>query len=115
LLQDWLKAELGPGYVIEAIHSPEVIERAASLMPQVIIVDVDVPFVNGAPQVDGYDIVQCVKAATPGVHLVVLSLYDDQPHHANAVQVGASVYVPKSRLQSKLVPALKTLFARCGT
>lgn len=106
LLQSWLKIELAQDYLIEATNSLEAIERAGISMAQVIIVDMDMPQVNGC------EVVRSIKAAAPGARLVALALHDDRHHRADAAEAGASAYVAKSALQTELVPTVKALLDR---
>jgi DNA-binding NarL/FixJ family response regulator len=108
-LQSWLETNLSPDHVIETASGPEAVEMAAALRPQVVIVDVDIQ------PLEGFELVQRIKAAAPGAQVVVLAPYQGQAHRADAARAGASTCVAKSALQTELVPALKALLTGRGT
>ena len=106
LLRDWLAMALSPDHVVEATDSLEAVERAATLRPQVVIVDLD------GQRTNGHETLRRIKAAVPGARLVALALHDDRHHRADAARAGAGAYVAKSVLQAELVPVVEALLVQ---
>jgi len=102
-LRDWIEMGLPQCRVAQASNEVEAIELARNSAPLVFIIDVD------APQIQRLEALRRIKASMPDTPVMALSLFEDQVHRIAAAEAGASVYVPKSKLQSELVPALKTL------
>ncbi len=73
----------------EAVSGAEAIEMAASLQPQVILLDIRLP------DMDGISVLSAVKAAHPKINVVMLTTYSNPQYLARAVQAGAAGYLSK--------------------
>ena len=58
---------------------------------------------------DGLKATRRIKAALPNTQMVILTVYEDQAHRAEAAAAGASAYLPKRILANELVAVVSTL------
>ena len=78
-----------------------LIENARSLRPDVIVLDIGMPLMNGLSAG------QRLKAEMPSVKLVFLTMNQDPDLAAEAFKLGASGYLLKSSAASELVYAIR--------
>jgi DNA-binding NarL/FixJ family response regulator len=81
-----------------------VLEATTRLQPDVVVIDV------GLPGVNGLDACLQLKAAAPAVSVIVFTAADDASLRARAIEVGASAFVLKFRAND-LVPAIQRAVA----
>ncbi|NPV60511.1 MAG: response regulator transcription factor [Actinobacteria bacterium] len=79
----------------------EALEKAKALHPEVILMDINMPKMNGIKAC------RLIKGALPEVNVVMLTVMDDEASVIEAVSAGASGYVLKSMPVSELVKAVK--------
>jgi DNA-binding NarL/FixJ family response regulator len=60
---------------------------------------------------NGIEAARGIKAAVPATRVVMLTMYDDEAHRADAAAAGVSAYVPKRKVQTELLPVLTRLLA----
>lgn len=85
----------------EAANGMELIELVQSLRPQVVLVDI------GMPDLNGIEATERIKDQWPEVGVVVLSVNDDDEYVWRAVQAGASGYLTKDVADSELISVVK--------
>jgi DNA-binding NarL/FixJ family response regulator len=109
VFREGLQAVLGPEpdmeVVGEAATGKEVVERAAELRPDVILMDIQMPDVNGI------EATQRILEANPQVGVVVLTMFEDDDSVFSAMRVGARGYVLKGADPSEI---LKVVHAVAG-
>ncbi len=89
----------------EAADGREAIKRARSDAPNVVVMDMAMP---------GMDGLQATKRMTrdfPWVHVLVLSQHDSERHIMPVLQAGASGYVLKRSVGAELVEAIRAVHA----
>jgi PAS domain S-box-containing protein len=84
----------------EATNGEEAVERAQSLHPDVIIMDVSMPGLNGI------EATRIIHNALPGSEVLVLSQHDAPEMARQAFKAGARGYVIKSSVGKNLTAAL---------
>jgi DNA-binding NarL/FixJ family response regulator len=97
--------EIQPGWkvIAEATDGREAVEKAQSMHPDVAIVDIGMPSLNGLEATR-----QIVKKA-PRTRVLVLTIHDTNPLIQQVVKAGARGYVLKSDVASDLVLAVDAL------
>jgi DNA-binding NarL/FixJ family response regulator len=97
--------ETQPGWkvIAEATDGREAVEKAQSMHPDVAIVDIGMPSLNGLEATR-----QIVKKA-PRTRVLVLTMHDTNPLIQQVVKAGARGYVLKSDVASDLVSAVEAL------
>jgi len=104
-IKDLLEDESGITVVGEASNGPEVVAMAKKLRPNVILMDIKLP------QLDGISATRIIRKDCPQTNVIVLSSYEDEAHVTEAIQAGANGYLSKMLPASELVHALKTFTA----
>jgi DNA-binding NarL/FixJ family response regulator len=84
-----LSAEPGFAVVGEASNGQDAIEKARDLMPDVILMDISMPGVNGL------EATQRIKAEFPYVRIVMLTVSDADENLFEAIKSGAQGYLLK--------------------
>jgi len=104
-IKDLLEDEKGITVVGEACTGPEAIALAKKLKPDVILMDIKLP------QMDGVSATRIIRKECPATNVLILSSYEDEAHVTEAIQAGANGYLSKMLPASELVHALKTFTA----
>ncbi|MGB6484089.1 MAG: response regulator transcription factor [Candidatus Acidiferrales bacterium] len=87
----------------EAANGLEAIEKAKELQPDIIVMDVSMP------QMDGLQATRLIRSERPDSKILILSQHDS-PHMLSAAQdAGASAYVTKSQVARCLFAALEAI------
>ena len=73
------------------------------LRPDVILMDIDMPGINGI------EAVKIVKAVSPLTQVVMLTVFDDEEKIFEALRNGASGYLLKSSSPAEIVEAIKNV------
>jgi DNA-binding NarL/FixJ family response regulator len=89
--------------VAEATDGPEAIDMVAEHQPDVAVLDIQMPGVTGI------EATRRIKAEHPGVRVLVLTAYDDDPYIFALLQAGASGYVLKTADSIELVHAVRAV------
>lgn len=102
LMIEALKHLLEPDYEIvgEFTDGHSLVEAAEALHPNVIVLDVGMPIMNGL------NAGQRLKGMMPMVKLVYLTMNQDHDTAREAFRIGASAYLLKSSAASELVSAV---------
>lgn len=106
-IKDLLEDEKGISVVGEAADGPETIRLAKKLKPNVILMDIKLP------HMDGVSATRQIRKECPDTNVLILSSYEDEAHIMEAIQAGANGYLSKMLPASELVNALKA-FANEG-
>lgn len=88
----------------EAADGQEAILRARELKPDLILMDVRMPGMNGV------DATRRLKAEMPELKVIILTIFDVQEYREAAMASGASDYVIKKSMIKDLVPAIRGAF-----
>lgn len=81
----------------------EAIEAAGRLQPDVVVLDMMMPGMNGL------DACREIKSVAPAAHVLVLTAEDDAELRTRAIEAGAAALIPKYRVANDLVPAIQDL------
>jgi len=110
ILLDALKNLIEPEFEVVALCSDgrEVIKAAAELNPNVVVLDI------GMPTMNGLNAGQRLKQILPTVKLVYLTMNQDPDMASEAFRLGASAYLLKTSAGSELIGALREV-VRGGT
>ncbi|HOJ86362.1 MAG: response regulator transcription factor [Elusimicrobiales bacterium] len=101
-LKDLLEDEKGIKVVGEAKTGPEAIDLVRRLKPDVVLMDIKIP------EMDGISATKVIREKFPQTNVIILSSYEDEAHITEAVSAGANGYLSKMLPASELVNALKT-------
>ncbi len=87
----------------EAATGTEVVERAARLRPDVILMDIQMPGINGI------EATRRILDANPNVGVVVLTMFEDDDSVFSAMRAGARGYVLKGADPSEILKVLRAV------
>jgi len=102
-IREFLEAEPDIAVVAEAIDGEQAVALVAEHRPDVVVLDIQMP------QVGGVEATRRIKAEHPGVRVLILSAYDDDPYVSALLQAGASGYVLKTADSAELVQAVRAV------
>ena len=102
-LREWLELSCPNYQLMEATSGEAGVTLAQAMSPCLVIMDI------GLPGMNGIEAAQSIKAALPATQVVMLTMFDDEAHRADAVAAGVSAYVPKRKVQTELLPVLTGL------
>jgi DNA-binding NarL/FixJ family response regulator len=102
-LRGLLEKEAGMELAGEAGNGLEAVEKAAQLKPDVIIMDLNLPDMNGI------EATRRILADHPEISVIALSMESDKRFIVEALGAGAKGYVLKDSFFSELVSAIRTV------
>ena len=85
----------------EATDGPEAIERVQELLPDIVLMDINLPTLNGLQAT------RKLKVLCPQVHVIMLTAYDDVEQIYHAIRAGASAYHAKDISPERLVGVIR--------
>lgn len=102
-IRSLLEREADVEVVGEAGDGEEAVAMAASLKPDVVLMDI------GMPRMNGIEATRKIRADHPEIKVLILSMHDDEEYVAPLMQAGASGYVLKRSAASELKTALRAV------
>jgi DNA-binding NarL/FixJ family response regulator len=104
-LEGLLKAEESLEIVGRAGDGEQAARLAADLAPDVVLMDLSMP------GVDGFEATRRIRAETPSTAIVVLTGSPDPEDIERAHEAGAAAYVTKDRILAELVRTIRSAAA----
>lgn len=95
----------GMSVVGEARDGAEACIRACELNPDVVVMDVSMP------RLDGAEATERLRKECPGVRVLALTMHEDRGHLTRLLQAGASGYLLKRAAADELVRAIQVVAA----
>ena len=87
----------------EAIDGLDAVEKAQELQPDVVLLDISMPRLNGL------EAAERIRAIAPLSRILFVSVERSADFAEAAIAAGAKGYIPKADVESKLLPALDAL------
>ena len=85
----------------EAQNGSEAVEMALSFRPDVVLMDLEMPIL------DGYEATRRIKQASPAIWIVALTIHGDQTARLKAGQAGVDAFVEKGAPLKELIQAIQ--------
>jgi two-component system response regulator NreC len=89
--------------VAEASDGRQAVEQAEATQPDVAVVDIAMPNLNGI------EAAQRISAAAPHVAILILSMHSDEGYVLRALKAGAKGYLLKDSAEGDLIEAIKVV------
>ena len=102
-LIDVLETDATMSVVGEAADGEVAIEMAHEVKPDVILMDINLPTINGL------QVTRKIKNQSTDVKIVMITGYDDAEQVFHAIRAGASAYCPKDITPEELVSIIHTV------
>lgn len=106
LLREIVAEEPDLHVVGEAADGAEAMRLALELRPDILLLDL------GLPQVNGLEVLRWGKAARPESKVIIVTVHDEDAYHQAAEASGADAFLLKKTLGTDLLPTLQRL--RCS-
>jgi two-component system response regulator NreC len=107
LVREGLRALLeghgGFDVVGEASNGHEAIDRAIQLRPDVVLMDI------GMPEVDGLAATRRIAKANPAIRILVLTVHDTEDYFFRVLEAGAHGFLVKDAASTELVAAVRAV------
>jgi DNA-binding NarL/FixJ family response regulator len=91
----------------EACNGRESVAMARSLIPDVVLMDISMPVMNGL------DATRQILMANPSIKVIILSAYDDKEYVDRAKAGGAAGYLAKTTFADNLAQAVRDVVKGC--
>ncbi|TAK64993.1 MAG: response regulator transcription factor [Bacteroidetes bacterium] len=85
----------------EANHGHEVIEKAKELQPDIILMDISMPGINGL------EATRILRKELPMTEIIVLTMHGEKEYVLRFVKLGVNGYVLKNAPQSDILKAIE--------
>ncbi len=102
-LRALLNAEKDLNVVGEAADGQEAFRTARELRPDVVLVDLSMPGLNGI------EVTRQLKESHPDMAVLILTVHEDESLLQEAIRVGASGYIIKRAVESELINAIQAV------
>ncbi|MFM8321533.1 MAG: response regulator, partial [Chloroflexota bacterium] len=103
MLCSWLQAEFEAIQFLDAASGEEALALIDQERPQVVILDV------GLPGINGIEAARQIRLHYPDTFIIIHTIHDDEAYQADARLAGADRFISKRRTQSELPPVLRQL------
>lgn len=91
------------GVVAEASNGREAVQLCEQYQPDVAIVDI------GMPQLNGIDAAAQIRKVSPATQVLIMSMHTDETYILRALSQGAKGYVLKDAADDEVLPAVEAL------
>lgn len=102
-LIDILKSQPDLEVCAEVSSGHEAVETVKQLRPDLVLADLTLP------DMDGVQVVEAIRAASPGAAIVVLTMHSSEAVIRAALKAGAQGYVVKSDAATDLLAAVRSV------
>jgi two-component system, NarL family, response regulator NreC len=89
----------------EANDGREAVRLANQLKPNVVLMDIAMPLLNGL------EATRQIKREHPEINVLVLTMYDNEEYFRKMLEVGASGYIIKRAAATELVSAIRAVYS----
>src|SRR6266508_4244902 len=89
--------------VAEAEDGEEALRLAQELRPEVVLMDIVMP------RMDGLEATRRIKAAQPETKVIILTIHDEEPYRKAAHESGADAFLLKETAAAELIPTIGAL------
>src|SRR5216684_1243834 len=100
-----LLLERQPNFAVagEAVNGREAVEICEKLKPDVLVLDIAMPNLNGI------EAARQISAKLPQIAIVILSMHSDESYVLRALKAGARAYLLKDSAETDLISAIRAV------
>lgn len=103
LLENVVKENNGFLCIATFDNAEEAIEKIPELLPDVVLMDI------GLPRMNGIEAVKKLKPQCPGIEFMMCTIYDEDEKVFDALEAGANSYILKRTQPQELLAAINDL------
>lgn len=85
-------------------NGPEAMEKIQAYKPDVVLMDINMPGVNGV------EVVKALKPKMPATQFMMCTVYDEDEHIFESLKAGATGYILKKTQPAKLIEAIQDIY-----
>ena len=89
----------------EAVDGQTALRLATELKPEVVLLDLSMPGMNGAR------VAQSLRLQAPRCHILILSMHEDRAYLRQLLEIGVSGYILKRSAPEELISAIRAVAA----
>lgn len=102
-LRALINGEAGMDLVGEATCGEEALKMAQDLRPDVMVLDLNLP------DLDGIQVTRLLKSEQPNIRVLILTVHEDEALLREAIRAGASGYIIKHAAEAELISAIHSV------
>jgi two-component system response regulator NreC len=102
-LRALLEGQGGFEVIAEASNGREAIDRAIQMRPDVVLMDI------GMPEVDGLAATRRIIKVNPAIRILVLTVHDTEDYFFRVLEAGAHGFLVKDAASTELVAAVRAV------
>ena len=91
--------------VAEAADGQEALKQVAQMAPEVAVVDISMP------GIDGLEVVSRLKDTHPRLPVLILTMHEEAQYIVRAIEAGAMGYLTKQSAPEQLVTAIRRVYS----
>ena len=107
VVRDGIRARLEqhPDFSVvgEAINGREAIQKVSELNPDVVLMDISMPVMNGM------DAAKYLREKYPDIKVIILTMHEHKEYIQGVIRCGAQGYIVKDVSSSEMINAIKTV------
>jgi DNA-binding NarL/FixJ family response regulator len=103
-IRSLLEDEPGLSVIGEAEDGRVAVTMACKLKPDVVIMDIAMPLLNGL------EATRQIKMQCPGVKVLILSMHDNEEYIRQVLEAGAMGYILKDAAARELISAIQSVY-----
>ena len=88
----------------EASNGEEMLDMLKKAWPNVVLMDI------GMPKMDGVTATYKIKKISTSTNIIILTVYEDEPHIFQAIKAGAMGYLLKDVSADELIKAIRKVY-----
>jgi two-component system, NarL family, response regulator LiaR len=102
-LKSLIETQADMKVIAEADNGEKAVDLAKRLLPNVVIMDIGMPVMNGL------EATQQIKAQCPSVAILVLTVHTDKEHVIGILEAGAAGYLTKVTFGDEVIRAIRAI------
>ncbi|MBT4641047.1 MAG: response regulator transcription factor [Deltaproteobacteria bacterium] len=99
-----LEEETDISVIGEAEDGREAVEKAFTLEPDVVVIDI------GMPSLNGLEAVKAIKKGRPEMKVLILTMHENEEYITEALRAGVSGYLIKKSVPRDLITAIQLAY-----
>lgn len=93
----------------EASTGEDAIAKAEALQPDIVLMDIQMPGINGMPGVNGIEATRRIIHSSPRIGIIVVTMFEDDDSVFSAMRAGARGYILKEANEEEVLRAVRAV------